>query len=304
MAMLSYAQNGEDVILRRLFPEREGFYIDVGANDPVVNGSVTAKHFHTTAAGEGVNVEPEPAAFARMMDGRPRDINLNMGVSEQPGFANGLQDAVARERAGVDLLAQAGRQPPGPGHRRPGSSSRSRSATLAEVCERHAPRAHPVPQGRRREPRARGPVGAPTGSRSRPRAIPRSRPTGWLEWEPPLLAAGYHFGLFDGINRFYVRDEDRHFLPMMTTMAKTSSTTTSPVPITQVIHIERKIQEGNEPPARGSGATDDLQGRRRRARKEILEPSLPRPHVISRTSCRGTRASTPVLDRLADRRAG
>ena len=43
--MISYAQNFEDVILNRAFRhQRSGFYIDIGAFDPVVD-SVT-KHFY------------------------------------------------------------------------------------------------------------------------------------------------------------------------------------------------------------------------------------------------------------------
>jgi hypothetical protein len=50
MRMISYAQNGEDVLLDRAFPRGvPGTYIDVGAFDPVVN-SVT-KHFYDLGAG-------------------------------------------------------------------------------------------------------------------------------------------------------------------------------------------------------------------------------------------------------------
>ena len=36
MSMISYAQNGEDVVLRRVFPNgHRGLYIDVGANNPL-----------------------------------------------------------------------------------------------------------------------------------------------------------------------------------------------------------------------------------------------------------------------------
>jgi len=31
-------------------------------------------------------------------------------------------------------------------------------------------------------------------------------------WEPLLLSAGYEFAYFDGLNRFYVRREDRHLI--------------------------------------------------------------------------------------------
>ena len=34
MPITSYAQNFEDVMLARAFPGPQGFYVDVGANDP------------------------------------------------------------------------------------------------------------------------------------------------------------------------------------------------------------------------------------------------------------------------------
>ena len=79
MAMISYAQNREDVLLERVFADVEnGFYIDVGAADPVLQ-SVT-KHFYDRGW-RGINVEPLPACFHRLQVTRPRDINLNMGLS-------------------------------------------------------------------------------------------------------------------------------------------------------------------------------------------------------------------------------
>lgn len=54
--MISYAQNGEDVILNRLFPpEYKGFYVDAGAAHPDVH-SVT-RHFYERGW-RGINIEP------------------------------------------------------------------------------------------------------------------------------------------------------------------------------------------------------------------------------------------------------
>src|SRR3954453_421327 len=81
--MISYAQNGEDVLLRRLFPKlRDGFFIDVGANDPV-DLSVT-KHFYDQGW-HGINIEPLQQGYERLCAERPRDRNLNMGVSRCEG---------------------------------------------------------------------------------------------------------------------------------------------------------------------------------------------------------------------------
>src|SRR5262245_39670575 len=79
--MISYAQNHEDVLLRRAFADqKEGFYVDIGANHPV-NLSIT-KHFYDSGW-SGVNIEPLPCIFELLQSGRPRDINLNMGISNK-----------------------------------------------------------------------------------------------------------------------------------------------------------------------------------------------------------------------------
>ncbi|HZY84782.1 MAG TPA: hypothetical protein VFE78_08120, partial [Gemmataceae bacterium] len=53
--MISYAQNGEDVLLGRLFGgQPDGFYVDVGASDPT-DLSLT-RHFYERGW-RGVNVE-------------------------------------------------------------------------------------------------------------------------------------------------------------------------------------------------------------------------------------------------------
>jgi FkbM family methyltransferase len=216
MSMMSYAQNGEDVLLNRLFPEGDGFYVDVGANDPV-DCSVT-KHFYDRGW-TGINIEPEPAAFGRMVAGRPRDLNLNLGLSDRDGIltffdapdANGWStfspgQAANLRAQGIEVIER-----PIP------------VMTLAQVCEEHV----------------KGPISflkidveshesavmaGADWTRWRPRvvlieAIGPAVPGGKVEWEPALLGSGYQFALFDGINRFYVRDEDRDLLPRFATMA-------------------------------------------------------------------------------------
>lgn len=75
--MISYAQNGEDVMLFRAFKDIvDGFYIDIGAHDPVV-GSVTKLLYD--CGWHGINVEPGPRFDALAAD-RPRDLNLNCAV--------------------------------------------------------------------------------------------------------------------------------------------------------------------------------------------------------------------------------
>ncbi len=82
MAMISYAQNGEDVILARALAASNGFYVDVGAAHPV--GHSVTKWFYDQGWC-GVNIEPLPLFFALIEEDRPRDINLNAVASDVAG---------------------------------------------------------------------------------------------------------------------------------------------------------------------------------------------------------------------------
>jgi len=44
---------------------------------------------------------------------------------------------------------------------------------------------------------------------------PHTNEPTWYDWERGLLAKGYLFALFDGLNRFYVREESRELLPAL-----------------------------------------------------------------------------------------
>lgn len=80
---LSYSQEGEDILLARLFEgQRHGFYVDVGACHP--------KRFSNTAlfyalGWHGINIEPNPDAIQTFYWLRPRDINLQIGISDVAG---------------------------------------------------------------------------------------------------------------------------------------------------------------------------------------------------------------------------
>jgi hypothetical protein len=76
--MISYAQNFEDVLLGRVFHNRtDGFYVDVGAGDPV-ELSVT-KWFYDLGW-SGINIEPNPTFHRKLVAERLRDVNLNCGA--------------------------------------------------------------------------------------------------------------------------------------------------------------------------------------------------------------------------------
>jgi FkbM family methyltransferase len=76
-----YAQNREDIILSGFFNEDEkGFYVDIGANDPSID-SVT-KYFYLKGW-RGINIEPIESLNKKLKKERPRDLNLQIGISEK-----------------------------------------------------------------------------------------------------------------------------------------------------------------------------------------------------------------------------
>lgn len=83
MSFISYAQNLEDVVLwKALKNVNNGFYIDVGANDPIID-SVT-KSFYINGW-RGINVEPLLQHYKDLVADRPEDINLNYALNEFSG---------------------------------------------------------------------------------------------------------------------------------------------------------------------------------------------------------------------------
>ncbi len=84
MRFISYAQNREDVILWRSFKNvSNGFYIDVGANDPEID-SVT-KAFYDLGW-SGINIEPVKQWYDLLCEQRSRDINLNFAAGKEDGI--------------------------------------------------------------------------------------------------------------------------------------------------------------------------------------------------------------------------
>ncbi|MGI3776649.1 MAG: FkbM family methyltransferase, partial [Janthinobacterium lividum] len=132
MPMISYAQNGEDVMLMRALGNiAGGFYIDVGAADPTIV-SVTRAFYER--GWHGVNIEPTVEHHRRLGEARPRDVNLSQPVSDRVAeelFHFCEHPDLSTLQADVAGAAASG-----------GLRSESRvvqTTTLAEVCRRFAP---------------------------------------------------------------------------------------------------------------------------------------------------------------------
>src|SRR5882762_5464165 len=82
--VVSYATNAEDILLLRAFQDHpNGFFVDVGAGDPV-DGSVT-KNLVDRLGWHGVNIEPLPDLAEALIRTRPRDVTLPVAIARQAG---------------------------------------------------------------------------------------------------------------------------------------------------------------------------------------------------------------------------
>ena len=211
--LVSYAQNFEDLVLERIFHDQaSGFYIDVGAGDPV-NDSVT--HLFHARGWRGISIEPDRRLFARLAAARPRDVNLNIAVGERaetrrffelsvPGLSSLDAEcaAMAAERGAVATETTVAVE------------------TLAEICRRHADA--PIDflkvdvEGWERQVLASN-----DWRRFRPKIVlveatrPNTTVPSHEAWERLLLEEGYLFACFDGLNRFYVDAAHGGLVPIL-----------------------------------------------------------------------------------------
>ncbi len=80
MSITSYAQNFEDIMLWRALGQIEnGFYIDIGAHDPIIDSVSLAFHEH---GWHGIHVEPTPYYAELLRQQRPGDTVIQAAVGK------------------------------------------------------------------------------------------------------------------------------------------------------------------------------------------------------------------------------
>ncbi|MEQ8384400.1 MAG: FkbM family methyltransferase [Coleofasciculus sp. A1-SPW-01] len=131
---LSYSLEGEDMIISRFFTKKaNGFYVDVGAHHPQ-RFSNTYRFY--LQGWRGINIDPMPGSMDLFNQLRPRDINLEIAISEQreiltyyklnDSALNGFCDKLSKEREkflGCEILA----------------SLKMPTQTLTEVLDKYLP---------------------------------------------------------------------------------------------------------------------------------------------------------------------
>ncbi len=204
--MISFAQNREDVLIDRVFRKSTGFFIDVGAFQPVAD-SVT-KYF-SLAGWRGINIEPAPEGFAALARDRPNDTNLHCAVGRTRGVTQFHQLPMRAMSTTSDThLAQLQTE-----YRAGELCFEVEVRTLADICTEYV-------QGNidflkiDTEGSESDVIFGADWKRFRPRLVVIEATKPWTsepncaEWEPFLLSQDYSLQHQDGINRYYLRRED------------------------------------------------------------------------------------------------
>ncbi|HWW06779.1 FkbM family methyltransferase [Collimonas sp.] len=204
MTFISYAQNFEDIRLWRVLRHVEnGFYVDVGANHPS-HDSVTRAFYER--GWNGINIEPVQEFYDPLCQQRPKDINLQCVA----GDANEARTFYAVAGTGLSTADADTAQR----YRDSGMQLQSQtvtSRTLASICEEHV----------------QGPIhflkiDVEGHEESVLRGMDFSKWRPWIilvetpwnrdqPWEKILTDASYRPLLFDGLNTFYLAEEQLHW---------------------------------------------------------------------------------------------
>ncbi len=208
---ISYAQNGEDVLLNRVFRDvTDGFYVDIGAYDPEI-GSVTKAFYER--GWTGINIEPGPL-FSKLAEGRPRDTNLRLAVWDYSGHIVFWPHPVDLGLSGV-VPSHAGGEPGRDSYTVP-------CETLENILAAHACERQPDFIKIDAEGAEAAIINSTSWRTVRPLVLVVEATLPWTNqlvneaWEKHLSSYGYRRVYFDGINCFYVPEEradlKRHFV--------------------------------------------------------------------------------------------
>jgi FkbM family methyltransferase len=197
----SYAQNFEDVLLWRALKDVEaGFYIDIGAQDPLTD-SVSLAFYER--GWRGLHVEPNGFYADKLRAARPDEEVVQAVISAEPGLADFYEIADSGLSTADAAIAER--------HQRDGFAAKKVSVPamrLEALLDRFKGREiHWLKidvEGFEAQV-----IESWGDSQVRPWVLvvestrPRTQEAS-AEWEPQLLERGYRPVHFDGLNRFYV----------------------------------------------------------------------------------------------------
>ncbi len=209
LSRISYAQNMEDILLDRVFRGRIGTFVDIGANHPFIDSNT---YFFYLRGWRGVNIEPNPRAVEPFRQFRPDDLNLAVAVSDVEGTLPFFEVTGPDGSTGLSTLerdvAETYRAEAGFEIVESSVPVRPMAALIAE----HNIAAPDIVSIDVECHEAAVLRGIPLDT-WRPKVLvvestlPLSGTVSYRDWEADLLANGYLFATFNGVNRFYLRDD-------------------------------------------------------------------------------------------------
>ena len=208
--LISYAQNGEDVVLARALKpwERKGFWVDCGAGHPKYD-SVTK--LFSQFGWTGINIEPLDEEFTLLTQDRPLDVNIQCLLGDQEGLGSifaGPSENRGSSTTDPLLVERYAKELGQTFH-----ESQVPIRTLTDILrEKQLPTIDFLKidvEGAELEV-----LRGIDLSEFNPRILvieatkPNSPEVSYSHWEDRVLSSGYVCALFDGLNRFYVKEDD------------------------------------------------------------------------------------------------
>lgn len=202
MGIVSYAQNFEDVMLWRALGHIEnGFYIDVGANDPVVDSVSLVFH---QRGWKGIHVEPMTYYAELLRQQRPGDQIIQAAIGNEAAIIRFYEISGEGISTGDPDIAQQ--------HRERGfqvNEIRVPAITLNAILEScDAPEVHWMKidvEGFEKQV-----ITSWAPAKCRPwvvvveSTLPMTQIPSYKDWESTLTGYGYKLVYFDGLNRYYL----------------------------------------------------------------------------------------------------
>ncbi|CAI8762851.1 Methyltransf_21 domain-containing protein [Pseudomonas sp. IT-P171] len=204
MTFVSYAQNFEDVMLwRALSHVSRGFYIDIGAQDPVHDSVSLAFYEHQW---RGVHIEPTEQYSSKLRLARPDEVIEQVAIGAGAESLEFYEFSDTGLSTSDDAIAKL--------HLDSGYQAIRRVVpvmsldTLLEKYRDHAVNWMKIDV----EGLEKNVIESWVESPIRPwilvieSTLPLSQEQSHDDWESLILAKGYRFAYFDGLNRFYVHE--------------------------------------------------------------------------------------------------
>lgn len=206
MTFVSYAQNFEDVMLWRALKHIEkGFYVDVGAQDPIIDS--VSKAFYERGW-RGIHIEPVPQYTELLRKDRPDETVLQVALADTEGTLELNVIPNTGLSTFVDAYAQRHKLEWGYDYYRIQVPVLTLKSALQALGGKDVHWLKIDVEGLE-EKVLRG----WDSQTLRPwvmvveATIPSSPEAGYASWDPILTAADYQFVYFDGLNRFYIAKE-------------------------------------------------------------------------------------------------